>query len=81
MKKIFKSLFSTGTKTSIKTKTKGQDFKVARIHMNRNSDFSNTVNNTVTPETVELVKKDIIIANNTSLKKCGILIFCIFNIK
>lgn len=49
--------------------------------MNRNSDFSNTVNNTVTPETVELVKKDIIIANNTSLKKCGILIFCIFNIK
>lgn len=78
MKKIFKSLLSKGTKTSIKTKTKGQDFKVALNQIDRNSDFSDVVNNTVTPETVELVKKDIIIANIASLKKCVILIFCIF---
>lgn len=78
MKKIFKSLLSIGTKTSIKTKTKGQDFKVALNQIGRNSDFPDPVNNTVTPETVELVKKDIIIANNISLRKFGILIFCIF---
>lgn len=72
VKKKSSNLFRTGTKIIIRKKTRGQDLSIDFSHIKKKPSLSDMVKYTVNPDTVELVRNDIIKANNISLKRCEI---------